>query len=1142
MATKAPKKPFGGDSAPASASTARDQTKDQKVHRDRLVAFYTAFDTSRVGNIDKLLSKYVGREGDLYKRIADKYKVSVEKVMTVGQPAATNAFGVGAPQIPATTAVGYGLAPKQSSATFPPMSTTAPSNPFGKNPAPVAASISSGSQTVKPRGGSTALAGQPSSYGGTVSQRGEASQPSVPTRKEPVSALEAQFVAVMSKFQESIQSISSSLSMSQSEEIEKDIKRVIESREKLWNYTVDFKSEVDTHKKRALFLLSRKPDLERQLAEAKRLIDMHSKDGKKDALSSQPLDASSEKTRRKLAAEAIMIPRYFDILNARIKLIEGASRDEGTTMHLEPSGKGALLEAVKNVSDLSAVVKTASARCASKVSDMSMKVPRCFDSSSMKSPQPTSRRGRSRISAHPGVEKMANTAAQKETIVSRAPKWKNIEQQFQMKSNAAPKKTRVNLPPRLLAFNRSATANKPLASKTEQGSMLLSPQKVERGKPRAATGTSIAADLFAVPEDLSSRSEWDAGFTTDQTKVKQMVFNLPKHLVEVKSADAARDSLAKYGTSPEKLSKVMEAKKRGEAAKSRAPPAPPTGTVTPRAPLTPVRSSAPLPPMSTKAPTPFSQKSSKDLPSVAPKASAAFPGSSKVTKPFQSSAVPSSTSGTSASEKISPSAFGGMKGLGDSLFSIGEKSKSSQPSTTFGSGEPATPVKVSQEPDYEKLLTDFYSTHNPERVKDVKKALTKYKGKEKQMFEKLAAKYKVPNPLDAAAAPPAPSTPFGGKPSTTGPSTGFGSTLASAPSTAFGGKPPVAPAPSNVFGNTPVTTQSTPFGGKAPAPPAPSTPFGAAPANNTVATPASSFGAKASPFQSGLSAPAPTPFGAATPFGGPAPAPSPFGSSPFGGAATPNAPAPAFGSTMSTDSPFGPASNTPAPTPFGAAASAPFGAVPAPSSFGGKSPRDMLVSFYQQYNASKINDVDKVLQKYQGNEEKLFRNLAKKYNLDPSVFGLAGAPASTGGAFGGATAFGQQSPMGSTPFGGGAPAAAPAFGSPSGLGSSSTFGGGFGGGGSTSSFGSAGFAGSSSGGGGFGSLAQQGGGAFGAAPAPGGFGGGSTFGSGGGFGSPAPAPGGFGGASTFGAPAAGGFGAPPAPGGFGGSPFGGPRR
>ena len=158
----------------------------------------------------------------------------------------------------------------------------------------------------------------------------------------------------------------------------------------------------------------------------------------------------------------------------------------------------------------------------------------------------------------------------------------------------------------------------------------------------------------------------------------------------------------------------------------------------------------------------------------------------------------------------------------------------------------------------------------------------------------------------------------------------------------------------------------------------------------------------------------------------------------------------------------------------------------------------MLTAFYQQKDPSKLASIDKFLTKYAGQEDQLFRNLAKKYNIDPSMFGVsAAAPAPAAGRFGAATSpggFGQQSTLGGGSLFGSPPATAPSAG---GFGQASAVGG------SAPAFGTA------AGGSGFGSLAQSGGGGgFGAAAAPaaGGFGG---------FGSPAPAPGAFG--SPFGA-------------------------
>jgi len=427
------------------------------------------------------------------------------------------------------------------------------------------------------------------------------------------------------------------------------------------------------------------------------------------------------------------------------------------------------------------------------------------------------------------------------------------------------------------------------------------------------------------------------------------------------------------------------------------------------------------------------------------------------------------------------------------------------PAVTSLDAHPASPLTApstsTSTTDYRAVLTNFYQTHNPSHVGDVDKLLAKYNGRELDMFARLAKKYKVPNPLEASIgerpSAPAPSEPFG----SSGGSLFSGSTGNATASPSLSSVPSNAPPPS------PFSTA------KAPAP----SPFGPPASNAPAPLP---FGAPSS------AAPSPSPFAGATGGGGgglggttstpfktaAAPSPSPFGQSSMAAATTP------FGAPSASATPFGqPASS--ATSPF-ASPPAPATATSAPGAtklFNGKSARDMLTSFYQQRDPSKLSKLDFVLTKYAGQEELMFRNLAKKYNLDPSVFGVSAAPAAPAApatsAFGaqspgmGSPGFGQQSALGGSLFGVGSPAA-PA----SGLGSAGGFGQASSMSGSAPAFGG--------GTGGFGSLAQ--------APATGGF--------------PGAAPATFGGAGGGGfGSATGGFGSP---GGLGGgpSPFGSARR
>jgi hypothetical protein len=365
-------------------------------------------------------------------------------------------------------------------------------------------------------------------------------------------------------------------------------------------------------------------------------------------------------------------------------------------------------------------------------------------------------------------------------------------------------------------------------------------------------------------------------------------------------------------------------------------------------------------------------------------------------------------------------------------------------------------------PTYTEILTTFYQTHNPKKVGEVVSTLEKYEGREQEMFAKLAQKYRVPDPL-ASTSSPATAVPFNASHSPF--SSGGGSSQAASPFSGGNQSQNVSPFMSTTG---PATGQSS-FGN----------------ANATNASPAApAFGSS--------TAPSPSPFGSSTTpsqslFGSStAPPPSPFGQSP---------------SVPANASPFGGMTSQPsAPSPV-APPGAPGGAL-----FGGQSPRDLLTSFYQQKNPSKLAEIDKVLAKYQGNEELLFRNLCKKYNLDPSAFGLPAAPAV--GGFGGSASSIAPSPVG--------------FGQPSALGgfgqTPATLGGG---------------------GGAFGSpAAPPANTGYGAAPPSSAFGGSSPaagFGASG-FGSLAqstPSPG----YAGFGSPSGG-----PAPAPFGATPFGAPRR
>ncbi|GAB9470777.1 Nuclear pore complex protein, partial [Globisporangium polare] len=278
------------------------------------------------------------------------------------------------------------------------------------------------------------------------------------------------------------------------------------------------------------------------------------------------------------------------------------------------------------------------------------------------------------------------------------------------------------------------------------------------------------------------------------------------------------------------------------------------------------------------------------------------------------------------------------------------------------------------------------------------------------------------------------------------------------------------------------------------------------PANASAASsPFGNAGSFSSISLSGNAQPS-TGFGSSS-FGGgfgakPAPSSSPFGAAPQ--ASNP------FGSGASTTSSgFGTSTTTGGAGAGAFGTSSQFGSGGGFGAAGNSEHREKLVKFYQQFNPEKLKDVDSTLEKYKGQESRLFAMLEQKYLGKPAApaapaFGAASTP-SFGGGFGApsalgasaAPAFGSSSMLGAPAqpvFGG---SAQPAFGAASAFGAAARtpVAGGFGAQPAAS-------AGAQAAGTGFSSFSTQGAtfGGFGAQPAAatGGFGsaGGSGFGGG----------------------------------------------
>jgi hypothetical protein len=422
----------------------------------------------------------------------------------------------------------------------------------------------------------------------------------------------------------------------------------------------------------------------------------------------------------------------------------------------------------------------------------------------------------------------------------------------------------------------------------------------------------------------------------------------------------------------------------------------------------PKEASAAFPPMAASAPKPFAKSQAGVNNSSFP------PMSSSAPKPFgvfeQTKSESNKSNDVAQKEKSPlPEKKEGSMGFGSLFSSLPTPSyaTANSPDATSAKAVNVGPSESDEKTDYHKILTQFYEKHNPAKVTEVHQTLEKYKGKENEMFKKLAQKYQTNNPLDDSYS---------------------SSQSSQQPESSFGG-----------FGSTlPGQNKPSPFTSQ---PAMQTSPFGNTVEKDEPKSPFPSFGSQTTaPFASNDSK-------------------SPFGSSSA-------APAASFGNSSSTGfGGFGGAASSfgQGPSPF---SKSPFGSdsssAQSSAKFGGRNPRDLLVSFYQSHNPAKVAEVDKTLAKYAGKEELLFLNLAKKYNVDPAQFGVnasqASAPSPTPG-FGSvpASTFGSQSQgFGAPSFGapavlgggsggfGSAPAAGFANAGPSAFGSSVGFSGGFG--------------------------------------------------------------------------------------------------
>ena len=708
-------------------------------------------------------------------------------------------------------------------------------------------------------------------------------------------------------------------------DLEKKIERMIDSCDQARSMAMSIESKVTDQNERAVFLLSRKDDLQRQVSEAESLINeqLRDQDGG-NLLRNQPLDAETEKTRRHLAAAALETQHSIANVKDRICLL----RDILQAREVKPARSAFSFGSPRSVPNHKLKAQRTlkenvlrgyeRAQQLSKTADyLQKRVTEAADAvpgASGASAPTSARKSRSRIAALPVSFASPSAVAKRRAQKKAAKKTEDIAQRQSDVENALRTLGRSQHSIPVKKFSRRGIIGTDLSQTRDaaatdwrskgatsqlMGSTTSTPLP-KMGALMTVVATPSAStpsrSLFTPPPASSTGKErsvdWNAKTDVDQTKYNslQASLQMPSSVKTITSEDAARKALQPFGTDPERTAKAQEVKAREgtqAAAASAAGESKPPSTIKKKPSTTAAAGAFPL--MSSTAPVPFSLKS--DDGGGGKKKADAFPpmiAKGPSPSPFGAKKDDDAPSGLTPKAAFSSSGKKDAGGLtSGNLFGLtrpdsAKKDAEAKPSSSGGGGlsgfggdlgnalggpadAASTPSKPAADtPNYSALLTEFFQTHNPSKVGNVDKVLIKYKGQEEKLFRTLAHKYGAANPLsDDAGSKATPSSTAGGL---------------SSPALSLSSMPTPA-------SNKP-TLSASPFGASSMAPPPP-----LAAANEAAPAPASA-----------------------------------------------------------TD----------------------------PSAAGPSDYRTILQNFYQQHKPTHLSEVDKLLIKYNGREPEMFAKLAKK--------------------------------------------------------------------------------------------------------------------------------------------------------------------
>jgi hypothetical protein len=567
--------------------------------------------------------------------------------------------------------------------------------------------------------------------------------------------------------------------------LQKEVETIVDSIEKLNSDKTMIDGEICTSRELSILLLSRKDDLERQLAESKQILMAHF--DKNHAIEDIPsksdaLDIASEKVRRRLVNKALCtqkaLARLKDAVILLNSIVKKPTSAQASLFSWTPSrhakkaasakGPKVLFEHLKTGYDRSKRLENLTQSLHNKVEEYSQGIGKSSSIITLKPIVIRNRRGRRKITALPSFS--SPTSFTNNSKSNSFKRLSTVEALQSLKNchQTNPKQFQVR---HLHMQSGKKDSNATLPSwRSNNSSQLMDLSSPLVNKSSGMAHVENASRALTLPEN-TARTGWTS---TDIKAMESSKLVLPTSLQRIDASKAAKEALVPFGVTPEKMSSVHMTLQRGAAKKQE------LNVIAKNCAVTSVgakidvgrkqSSSFSVPPMAAMTPTPFEGQSgldkskSKNFSSKPEKkqagvsqrnsnqkqsSAAAFPpmssnaptpfGTTKLLKKEESKkeieklvAVKSSLSFTKPSDSEEAESlndlnggadvFGGMGILGNSLG--GAVVDQSQ----FGSANTITNFGLDGDVnDYKSILSKFYQTHNVSKLSEVDRTLQKYK-------------------------------------------------------------------------------------------------------------------------------------------------------------------------------------------------------------------------------------------------------------------------------------------------------------------------------------------------------------------------------------------------------------------------------